>query len=303
MVEFEKIFEGLYLLKTPFSGVWTGIVLATGEKNFLIDSGAEEPERYLLPALERLGMKIGDIDYVMNTHCHGDHIAGHSALAARYGRKIAVYEGGQEALADPAANAIRIRSRFPEHSPAPQSWLQGTAADRVVKEGEIFENRFRVIAAPGHEKDCVCWYDIPTQTIISGDSLQGNGTLTQGIGFYQSLKDYRATLGKLAALTERENAEGVWIRNLICGHEYDGIGSVARGCSAVKKALKRCLEYTEIYDSYIKAHKEVENNDIVKLAQGLIEEAGCAVPKQLFLALYTVEEHLKIQQQDSERTA
>lgn len=315
MVAFEKIFDGLYLLKTPFSSVWTGIVLATGEKNFLIDSGAEEPEGYLLPALQKLGMKIEDIDYVMNTHCHGDHIAGHYTLAKRYGRKTAVYEGGRELLADPASNAIRIRRHFPEHSPAPQSWLKGVEADRVVKEGEIFENRFRVIASPGHEKDCVCWYDIPTGTIISGDSLQGNGTLTQGIGFYQSLKDYRATLEKLMALTDvrsasggsadgkradagnkecahKENEDKIWIRNLICGHEYDGIGAVARGCDEVKKALKRCMKYTEIYDSYIKAHKEAEGNDIVKLAQGLIREAGCAVPDKLFLALYTVEEHL-----------
>lgn len=301
MPEFEKIFEGLYLLKTPFSGVWTGIVLATGEKNFLIDSGAEEPERYLIPALEKLGMKIEEIDYVMNTHCHGDHIAGHYGLAKRYGRKIAVYEGGREALADPAANAVRIRSRFPAHSPAPQSWLRGVEADRIVKEGEIFENRFRLIAAPGHEKDCVCWYDIPTGTIISGDCLQGNGTLTQGIGFYQSLTDYRATLRKLTALTEGENGEGMRIRNLICGHEYDGIGAVAQGCSAVREALKRCLEYTEIYGSYIKAHEKAQNGDMAELARGLIGEVGCAVPKHLFLALYTVEEHLKDLEQERKK--
>jgi hypothetical protein len=47
--------------------------------------------------------------------------------------------------------------------------------------------------------DCVCWYDIPTKTAITGDSLQGNGTPTQGVGFYQSLDAYESSVKKLYA--------------------------------------------------------------------------------------------------------
>ena len=123
MYNFEKIIDDVYLLKTPFSCVWTGIILIKGEKNYLIDSGADEPEKYLIPALEQLNLKVSDIDWLLTTHAHGDHISGHYTLVNKYNLKTAVYEGGRNNLIDPKSNAIRIRTKFPEHSPAhrPQS--------------------------------------------------------------------------------------------------------------------------------------------------------------------------------------
>lgn len=280
-MNFEKITENIYILKTPFSIVWTGIVLILGEKNFLIDSGADEPEKYIIPALKQMNMDISDIDYLLNTHCHGDHITGHHTLVNKYGLKTVVFEKAAGVLENPAENAVRIRTKFPNHSPAPQSWLKGVKADFVVKENEIFENVLYPIHTPGHDYDCVCWYHIPTKTIICGDSLQANGTPTQGIGFYQSLADYKNSLSKL------KNSD---IENIICGHDYDGIGSIILGKEKVKKALNKCEEYIEIYDKSVKKYADLSEENI---ALKLIDEVGCGMPENLFLALYTVTEHLK----------
>ena len=125
MYSFEKVIDGIYLLKTPFSCVWTGIILISGEKNYLIDSGADEPEKYIIPALEKMNLKIEDIDYLINTHSHGDHVTGHYTLVNKYNLKTAVISNGVQNLQDPKSNAIRIRSKFPKHSPPPQSWLKG----------------------------------------------------------------------------------------------------------------------------------------------------------------------------------
>ena len=105
MYSFQEIVKDIFVLKTPFSTVWTGITLIRGEKNFLIDSGAHAPEMYLIPALAELGMKITDVDYLLNTHCHGDHITGHSDLVTKYGIRTATYKGGVAALTDPAAKS------------------------------------------------------------------------------------------------------------------------------------------------------------------------------------------------------
>ena len=78
---FEEVLPDIYLLKVPFGPVWTGIILVKGEKNILIDSSHLEPEKYLIPALADLGIKPGDISWLLNTHVHGDHIGGHYALA------------------------------------------------------------------------------------------------------------------------------------------------------------------------------------------------------------------------------
>ena len=278
---FEKIKDEVYILKTPFSIVWTGIVLISGKKNFLIDSGADEPEKYIIPALKQMNMDISDIDYLLNTHCHGDHITGHHTLVNKYGLKTAVFDKAVPILENPAQNAVSIRTKFPKYSPAPQSWLKGVIADVILEENEILEEVLYPIYTPGHDLDCVCWYHIPTKTIICGDSLQANGTPTQGIGFYRSLPSYRNSLLKL---------QDYDIENIICGHDYDGIGSVILGKDNVRNALQKCGEYIGIYDKIIRKYAHLLEADI---AVKLINEAGCGMPENLFLSLYTVTEHLK----------
>lgn len=283
-MKFEEVLEGTYVLNVPFGIVWTGIVLIRGKKNILIDSSHEEPEIHLLPALAELGMRPADIDWLLNTHCHGDHIGGHHALVTKHGLKTAVCRAGVETLRDPAQVAIRIRTKFPEDSPPPQSYLKGVEPNLVLDEGEWLEDRFTPIMTPGHERDCVCWFDKVTQTIFSGDSLQANGTPTQGIGFYQSLPDYRQSLAKLKARAD--------IENIVCGHEYAGMGAVVKGREAVAKALETCARCVKLYDERI-AELRRAGATPVEIVDRLVAEVGCGKPEKRFLALYTVTEHLK----------
>ena len=284
---FEEILPDTYLLKVPFGPVWTGVILVRGEKNVLIDSSHLEPEKYLLPALDDLGLKVSDIAWLLNTHVHGDHIGGHHALVTRYGLKTATLESAADALRDPVKVAIRVRTRFPKNSPAPQSDLKGVEPDRLLAEGELLEGRFCAIETPGHDDDCLTWIDTKTGTAFTGDSLQANGTPCQGVGFYRSLADYRATLAKLA----RQNLD-----NIVCGHWYDGIGDVIRGRDAVREALRYCEDRVRLYGeriaAYVKAGVPVEDEPVT-LARKLIGEVGCGMPDALFLALHTVEEEVE----------
>ena len=300
---FEEVLPGTYLLKVPFGPVWTGIVLVRGNVNVLIDSSHLDPEAYLIPALADLGLKPGDIDWLLNTHVHGDHIGGHHALVTKYGLKTATLDSAADALRDPVKVAIRVRTRFPKNSPAPQSYLKGVEPDKVLKEGELLADRFTVISTPGHDDDCLTWIDTKTGTAFTGDSLQANGTPTQGIGFYRDLPAYRRTLEKLS----RQN-----LTNIVCGHWYDGIGDVVKGCDAVKTALTYCEERVALYDRKLRdfvlgvgggavatkdtdATKGIAEDEsaLVPLALKLIGEVGCGMPDALFLALHTVSEHLK----------
>ena len=283
---FEEVLPGIFVLKVPFGPVWTGIILVKGEKNFLIDSSHLEPEKYLLPALADLGLKPGDIDWLLNTHVHGDHIGGHYSLVTKYGLKTATLQSAADALRDPVKVAIRVRTRFPKNSPAPQSYLKGVEPDKLLEEGELLEGRMYALATPGHDDDCLTWVDSRTGTAFTGDSLQANGTPTQGIGFYRSLPAYLGTLDKLS---------GAGLRNIVCAHDYDGIGCVVKGEDAVSKALRYSAECVELYDrkikEYVASGVPVEEEP-VSLALKLIGEVGCGMPDSLFLALHTVSEHL-----------
>lgn len=285
--EFEEILPDTYLLKVPFGPVWTGVVLVRGERNILIDSSHLEPEKYLIPALDKLGMKIGEIDWLLNTHVHGDHIGGHYQLVSRYGLKTATLKSAADALRDPVKVAIRVRTRFPKYSPPPQSYLKGVEPDMLLDEKELLEGRFYAVATPGHDDDCLTWVDTWTGTAFTGDSLQANGTPTQGIGFYRVLPSYLESLAELMELK---------LDNLVCGHDYDGIGAVIKGASEVASALQYCKDQVALYDNKIKEYvasgMSVEDEPVAMTLK-LIGEVGCGMPEQLFLALHTVSEHLK----------
>ena len=312
---FEEVLPGTYLLKVPFGPVWTGIVLVkyvsgasrpgvetadAGRVGYvLIDSSHLDPEPYLIPALAELGLRPGDIDWLLNTHVHGDHIGGHHALVTKYGLKTCTLDSAADALRDPVKVAVRVRTRFPKNSPAPQSYLKGVEPDKVLKEGELLEGRFMAIATPGHDDDCLTWIDTVTGTAFTGDSLQANGTPTQGVGFYRDLPAYRRTLAKLASLVPGASRPG--IENIVCGHFYDGIGDVIKGRDEVSKALAYCESRVALYGRKLRdfvsgvgeGADATDESALVPLALKLIGEVGCGMPESLFLALHTVSEHLK----------
>lgn len=277
---FEQLTENVYLLKIPFGPVWTGVVLLRGSKNILIDSGAtaQDVDEVLIPALEALGLELGDIHYLVNTHSHGDHIGGHARLRQIGNFQVVSFTDGKQKVENPVPYAIATRTKFPAFSPAPQCYLQGVQVDIAMEDGEILADRLQLIHTPGHDDDCVCWLDLPTKTLITGDSLQANGTICQGVGFYKSLPDYLYTLAKLEQLP---------IRNILCGHDYDGIGYWITDPAA---ALAYCRQRVEAYGAFIETCKQ---DQPASIAEKLIKIHGCGMPERLFMALYTVTEHLK----------
>ena len=266
--------------------MWTGVVLVRGDENCLIDSGATETDvdAYILPALAELGMTLEDIHWLLNTHTHGDHIGGHARLRALSEPKVAAHSSSAPKVMDPVPYAIQTRTKFPHHSPPPQCYLQGVPVDRVMEDGEIIAGRLQLIHTPGHDDDCVCWYDLKTKTLITGDSLQANGTPAQGVGFYKDLDAYLASVHRLRQLGAQ---------NILCGHEYDKIGWDIRGAEAVAQALQACESYPRLYQEFISQHYRDGMTDPVEIAKLLIQQHGCGMPEKLFLALYTVTQHLQ----------
>lgn len=282
MSAFEKRIGDLFFLKIPFGPVTTGVTLIDGVEKILIDSGPgdREADEILLPALKERGIDPEQIT-LLCTHTHGDHVGGHARLREKGVRKILCCEASAPKLADPLPYAAATRSRFPGYSPAPQTFLRPVRADALLRDGDRVAGRLRLVLTPGHDDDSVAWFDEKTGVLITGDSLQGNGTVCQGIGFYKSLPDYRSSLDKIAPLSAKA---------ILCGHDFDGIGGFAEGKKAVAEALDTCRERVETYGRFVRAHR---GEDPARIAEELIRKEGCGTPPHLFMALYTVTEHLK----------
>ena len=71
-------------------------IVGSGRTRLLIDAGLTAPE--LKRRLSRFDLGIEDLDGVVLTHEHGDHIAGVAALAGRWGRTIYLTAGTRSRL-------------------------------------------------------------------------------------------------------------------------------------------------------------------------------------------------------------
>jgi len=287
---FEEVADSIFLLKSPFGTLWSGIYLVKRKRPVLIDSGADAAtvDECLLPALSKLGLGLNNVELLLCTHTHGDHIGGHFRLKQLAPQlKTPTFRGSLAKLRDPLEYSKLIRAKFPQDSPPPPPVLKGVEPDILLDEGSEIDTGsgvLRLLHAPGHDDDCVCFHDEATKTLISGDSLQGNGTPFQGLGFYQDLSSYRGSLRKLRAMA---------IERLAAGHGYLPFGNLVEGRKKVDECLEECLSLTELYDKFLDESWTAGLREPHELAKALLESLGAQCPKFLFLALQTTMAHLK----------
>lgn len=295
MLEFEKVLPDIYLLRTPFGAIWSGVYLLTGSPCIMIDTGAsgEVAEKYIVPALEKMKMTPADIDWIINTHSHGDHVGGNKRLLELSNHaKMAAFEGAVDKIENPLPYGRAIRTRFPEHSLTPQEVLEGCKVDLPLKDGEVLGKRLKVIHTPGHDSECVCLVDIPTGAVFTGDSLQGFGMVGDGgagLAFYQYLQDYRQTLERIRKLCPQY---------ILTAHNYAPYGYCAFGEKEVNRYLQACQATVDIYDILVRRQMKTGLNDVAEITRGVIRQVGAEMPEYLFLAMYSIQAHMTEVQED-----
>lgn len=285
-MKFTCVCKNVHLLREPFSGTTTGIILLTGEQNYLIDAGGSAAlvDEVVVPALDELGLCPSDIDCLLATHTHGDHIGGFERMRTLGVKKIAAYTRSVDKIRDPLSYNIEIRRAFPKNSPPPSAGLVGTTVDEPLSDGAVVGGRVELIATHGHDDDAVCFYDRESRTLICGDSVQLDGTAVQGCGAYMDLPAYRRSMERL-----RE----VPADRAILGHPFIPCGDLIEGRGAVLRMLCDAQDKTYIYRDFVKSCLDMGESDTAVIAKMLIEHIGGIQPKHLFLPMYTVREHMK----------
>jgi glyoxylase-like metal-dependent hydrolase (beta-lactamase superfamily II) len=152
-------------------------VVGTGPR-FVIDPAVDDA-RYLSTVMDA----AGDIEAILITHRHTDHIGGVRELVDRTGAPVRAF--GSEPISD-----VPVVPLF---------------------DGEVIEVpgvRLVTLHAPGHASDHVCFFNESDQSLFAGDNVLGEGTsvIAPPDG---DMGDYLATLDRLRALD---------IRRIFCGH-------------------------------------------------------------------------------------
>lgn len=126
----------------------------------IIDPGAE-PDR-IAQAVLAYDLQV---DYILNTHAHPDHIGANCAVRERVGGRLLVHEADRAAVEAPPPHWLLIGMR-PE----------GCRVDGTVAEGDelpLGELRLRVIHTPGHSPGGVCF--VMGDAVFTGDTLFAGG--------------------------------------------------------------------------------------------------------------------------------
>lgn len=216
-MKIKAIHEAVHRITTPYYGGGTVyLYLIRGDQVALVDTGgAACPQQVIQPALAQLGMAFTDVDLILNTHAHLDHIGGNAEARRLSGAQIFV-----PAADLPMAESVDAEVEF-HLTPLrvlefDQEWLQtrgeyirhnageAAGADRVVNDGDVIDLgagiRLRVVACPGHTPGHVAYYWERTGYLFSGDAVQGQGARPGVWPYYFDAPAYRRSLATLAAL-------------------------------------------------------------------------------------------------------
>ena len=283
---FEKLAPNIYRLAVTFPGCWAGATLVMGEENVLVDTGgcSETVDSDIVPALAQLGLTVQDVHWMALTHIHGDHVGGCARLKQlNPAMKVAVFADSQARLLEPLRYSKAIRARFPEYSPAAPKVLDGVKADLLLQDGD-FLGHLRLLHTPGHDTDACCYLDERSMTLITGDSLQQNGTVSQGCALLMDAEGYEKTLNRLLHMP---------IENIVCGHPYLPMGAQAIGAEAARRYLEGCLACAKHDEGFVHGMMAAGVANPAAIARALIREVGGQEPACIFLPLYTVTEYMK----------
>lgn len=186
----------------------------------VIDTGSAERTGFLLDGLAQLGLTPRDINLVLCTHEHFDHVGGNTLFPP------STLVGAHHL----AAGKLSERDRFVtmvEHSVVPRS------VNLLLRDGteiDLGGVLLRALHAPGHTSGSTCFFEPREGLLFSGDTLFAGGVLSY-IAESGSLGDYLATLSHLSELR---------IERILPGHgrpSDDARGDIQRAMAAARALL------------------------------------------------------------------
>lgn len=161
----------MFIRQLPIGPIETNAYVIAHEASheaFVIDPGG--PPQPILRILKQNDLHL---QAIINTHGHGDHIAGNVALKAATGAPVWAPEGDAAMLTDPHANLLAWSGFDVETAPPDRTLREGDTI--TIGEGHADAVVLRVMDSPGHT---------PGGIVLIGDGFvfSGDTLFCQGIG-------------------------------------------------------------------------------------------------------------------------
>ena len=129
----------------------TSFLITTPEGHILLDSVYEETVPVIRDNVQTLGFRFEDIQILLNSHAHTDHMAGHKRMKELTGAEVYMSAADAAVMADGGRSDFRSDGR--------QLW-EPLEADHVLEDGDSVTLGGITMTAhltAGHTKGCTTW--------------------------------------------------------------------------------------------------------------------------------------------------
>jgi len=241
--QFEQLHERIWRVPSDFrsSGVATAtnVYVVRGAITALVDTGVfGTPTNDVRPALASLGLSLGDVDLVVNTHGHFDHLGGNAEVKDAGNAEIALHRADAPLAESNENHARRLRELYgaidADHLRSAREAMtmrllgRAVGVDRVLDDGDVVDLgadvKLTVVHTPGHTAGSVCYFWEQAGLLFTGDSIQARGVHAGALPIVEAPGSYADSL--MRAREIRPSA-------LLMGHGFQGpdgaLGPVARG--------------------------------------------------------------------------
>jgi metallo-beta-lactamase class B len=173
-------------------------LITTPSGHILLDTGMTEMHSVITRSVAALGFKVTDIEVLISSHAHFDHIAGHAMMQKVTGAQVMAMAGDAEALAagkdNSALGAI--------------GW-DPVRVDRVLRHGDTVSlggTTLRAVHTPGHTQGATTWITTVqdggrsyTVAFLGGTTPNGGVALFDNPRHASVVEDTRRTFTTLRA--------------------------------------------------------------------------------------------------------
>lgn len=161
----------------------SNVYLVIDERKILVDAGTGFNARKIAGRILKLGIKLSEIDLLINTHAHFDH-AGGDFFFRDEGCKIAAHELDSKAI-ESGDEEITAANLF-------GAKMIPVRVDRKLRDGDVIDMgsvSFMVLHVPGHTAGSLCLWDPESGILFSGDLVfrEGIGRTDLPTGDYELL--------------------------------------------------------------------------------------------------------------------
>ena len=211
-----EIIKGIYQIQssTPFKYPMYSYLI-NDEKKCLIDTSIEPYPQTLMDGLQKIGLSLTDLDYVLVSHPHSEHIGSlHYIKQVASHCKIVASPRSADYLANYEKNTQiafqKITSTVDHHLEVLLS-IKSVRVDKIVREGDVIKlgyHTLKVLETSGHCAEEISFYCEKSKILFSSDFIIGTeGETWQAVfpgmvDYDGNRSKYRTNLSKIAKLKD-----------------------------------------------------------------------------------------------------